>query len=541
MGGAASSLSSMGNDNHGIYYGNTSEHNDLKSKNDESEGPIDMHSVPTTEKAMKNGENAEAIHDAEHMEKKRRAVECMSAWFNEAGIPFKTTCLQSFDLMLEAIAKCSHNLHGPSLDELDGPLLKREVLAISDSIEALKKSWALEECSIIADKNLDSDGNRILNLAVDCSLGVSFLRSVQLPSDSCDQTLVFQLIDSCIEEVGEKNVVQIVTDIHSAMKSAKMLTAKRPNIFWTHCAASCIDMMLEEIGHIPLIKQTIAKAKSLTAFIYGQTSLLDMMRHFTNQQELVQVGISYYTTCCLNLKSLYDQRIELKTMFISKEWEDSMWSKDPAGKRFYNLVVSNEFWDGVLYAINSFEPVVDVLRTMGCGRPFMGYIYGELANAKREIAFRFENKKEHYTPIWDHIDFRIDENMKTPLHLAGYYLNPLLYYENRYEIERNEIFKDAVLDCARKMYPHQSTQEIIMHQLKLYRNASQSFGRDHSILTGINVDPVSWWELHGSATKELSTMALRILRLTCGSLAYEQSWIAMIHKMKPSWVQRKKF
>ncbi|CAN6305615.1 unnamed protein product [Urochloa humidicola] len=73
-----------------------------------------------------------------------------------------------------------------------------------------------------------------------------------------------------------------------------------------------------------------------------------------------------------------------------------------------------------------------------------------------------------------------------------------------------------------------------MHQLKLYRNASQSFGMDHAILTGINLDPVSWWELHGSATKELNTMALRILRLTCGSLSYEQSWIAMIHKKKPS-------
>jgi len=39
---------------------------------------------------------------------------------------------------------------------------------------------------------------------------------------------------------------------------------------------------------------------------------------------------------------------------------------------------------------------------------------------------------------------------------------------------------------------------------------------------------VSWWELHGSTAKELSTMALRILRLTCGSLAYEQSWIEMV-------------
>lgn len=29
-------------------------------------------------------------------------------------------------------------------------------------------------------------------------------------------------------------------------------------------------MMLEDIGHIPLIKNTIRKARSLVAFIYGQ-------------------------------------------------------------------------------------------------------------------------------------------------------------------------------------------------------------------------------------------------------------------------------
>ena len=167
-----------------------------------------------------------------------------------------------------------------------------------------------------------------------------------------------------------------------------------------------------------------------------------------------------------------------------------MWSKNEAGRRFYNLVVSNEFWDGgdgVLYAINSFEPVVDVLRRMGCGRSSMGNIYGELANVKREIAFRFENKEEHYLPVWYHIDCIKDEQMKTPLHLAGYYLNPLFYYQNGNEIEKTEIFRDALLECAHKMYPDQSVQERIVHQLKLYRTASQSFGRARATL--MNFDP----------------------------------------------------
>jgi hypothetical protein len=269
----------------------------------------------------------------------------------------------------------------------------------------------------------------MLSLAVDCSHGVSFLCAIELPSDSYNKAFVCQLVDSCIEEVGEKNVVQVIADIPLEMAAAKM-SRKRPNIFWTPCAARSIDMMLEDIGQICLIKETVAKARSLTAFIYAQTNLLDMILQFTNQQDLVHVGITHYTTCYLNLRSLYDKRIELKTMFISKEWEDK-WLKDAVGKKYYDLVVSNEFWHNVLYAINSFEPLVEVLRMMGSDRPTLGYIFGELDRAKREIAFRFEHKQEHYLPIRYHIDFRMDDYMTEPLHLAGYLFNPWFYYQNR--------------------------------------------------------------------------------------------------------------
>ncbi|RLN19311.1 hypothetical protein C2845_PM02G17820 [Panicum miliaceum] len=433
----------MGDDDHDIY-GNTSQDNDLKSKNQDSAGQTDMLSVPTKEQAMKKGENIQAIHTAEQMEKKRRATECLAAWFNEAGIPFNTACLGSFDLMLEAIAQCGLGLHGPSLHELDGLLLNQQVLAINRSIEALKKSWALEECSILVDLNMGYDGRRLLNLAVHCSQGVSFLRSIELPSGKYDEAFTCQLVDSCIEEVGEKNVVQIITNTNS-----EMVVAKRPNLFWTHCAVSCIGMMLEDIGHIPLIKRTIAKA--------------------------------------------------------------------------------------------SFGPVVGILRRMANGRSYMGFIYGELENAKREIAFRFENKEEHYLPIWSHIDFRINYYLKKPLHLLGYYLNPLFYYRNINEIEKTEIFRDAFVECTHRMYQDQSMQEKIVNQLMLYRTASESFCAAHAIHAQMTIEPVIWWESHGAAAKELSTMALRILRLTCGSVAYEPSWIAKIHREKPPWVQHKKF
>ncbi|CAN6283664.1 unnamed protein product [Urochloa humidicola] len=91
------------------------------------------------------------------------------------------------------------------------------------------------------------------------------------------------------------------------------------------------------------------------------------------------------------------------------------------------------------------------------------------------------------------------------------------------------------------MYQDRSMQEKIVNQLKLYSTASQSFCTAHAIHAEMTVDPVIWWESHGGAAKELSTMALRILRLTCGTLVYEPSWIRKIHKELPSWIQHRKF
>lgn len=66
-----------------------------------------------------------------------------------------------------------------------------------------------------------------------------------------DATMLFKLLDEMVEEVGEKNVIQVVTDNASNyVKAGKLLEAKRPHLFWTPCAAHCIDLMLEDIGKI---------------------------------------------------------------------------------------------------------------------------------------------------------------------------------------------------------------------------------------------------------------------------------------------------
>ncbi|RDY01115.1 hypothetical protein CR513_15590, partial [Mucuna pruriens] len=63
---------------------------------------------------------------------------------------------------------------------------------------------------------------------------------------------MFELLDNIVEEIGEENVVQVVTDSTSNLVAARrMLMEKRTKLFWSSCAAHCLDLVLEDIGELP--------------------------------------------------------------------------------------------------------------------------------------------------------------------------------------------------------------------------------------------------------------------------------------------------
>lgn len=163
-------------------------------------------------------------------------------------------------------------------------------------------------------------------------------------------------------------------------------------------------------------------------------------------------------------------------MFASKDWAESSWSKQKAGQNAHDLVMNNKFWSQMLEVINYFEPLAYVLRRVDGDVPAMGYIYGDLLNAKKEIVARLNENKKKYGPIWKIIDERWDNKLKTALHKSGYFLNPSFFYSNRQEIEE-EVMMEAVIECATRMYPEDAmVQDNIVSQLSAYTEATGSFG-----------------------------------------------------------------
>ncbi|ERN09231.1 hypothetical protein AMTR_s02488p00004060, partial [Amborella trichopoda] len=76
-----------------------------------------------------------------------------------------------------------------------------------------------------------------------------------------DANFYVQLHDQIVEEVGDKHVVQFITDnVRACVSAGNKLKDKRKHLVWTSCAAHSIDLMLEEISEIKIVKETLQEA-----------------------------------------------------------------------------------------------------------------------------------------------------------------------------------------------------------------------------------------------------------------------------------------
>ncbi|XP_066385011.1 uncharacterized protein [Miscanthus floridulus] len=497
-------------------------------------GPIDKFCKLTPEEivATRKGnsvlaEKVQSKLSTEKREEKRgRACEYIYQFFYEASIPHNTITLPSFDLMLEAIGDFGKNLRGPTPYEMSGKFLQKRKRKVQELLKSHQESWELNGCSVMIDAWTDKRGRGVMNLVVHSAYGVCFLDSVDCLAVKKDGRYIFELVDKCIEEIGVQNVVQVVTDNAIPNEAvASLLKAKYPSIFWNGCAAHTIDLMLKDIGKMPKVAATISKAKCLTVFLYAHTRVLDLMRKYLSR-DLVRCGVTRFATTYLNLKSLLENKKQLQRLFREDELNELGYLKSVKGKKANKVVKSKTFWKDVETVVNYFEPLATVLRRMDSDVPAMGFLYGYLLEAKNEISKRFNNDRKKFEEVFHFIDKRWDSKLKTPLHKAGYYLNPFYYYQNKVAIEENESFRDGVIMCITKLVPNEDTQDKIIEELQKFQDAKGSFGKDIAKrqCKNINFDPAKWWLNYGSSAPNLKKLATRILSLTCSSSACERCW-----------------
>lgn len=167
--------------------------------------------------------------------------------------------------------------------------------------------------------------------------------------------------------------MQLVTDNAANYKKAgEKLMETRGGLFWTPCAAQCIDLMLEDFGkHIPSHKETIAD---------GKTMLIPLVKELTKGRDWIRTGAtrsatSYLILACLSVSSDQSKSSKFATTREGKLVEAII---------FY----SRGFWShvDVTSCLRAAAPLIKLLRMVDADNPpSIGFLYDGMNRSKERI------------------------------------------------------------------------------------------------------------------------------------------------------------
>ncbi|XP_034695709.1 uncharacterized protein LOC117921866 [Vitis riparia] len=421
--------------------------------------------------------NQTTINDAYKKEARERACMLITRWMYEAAIPFNAVTYPSFQPMIEAIDQYGVSMKGPTFHEVRVTNLKKELALTKDLMKDHMVEWGKNGCSIMSDGWTDRKERTLVNFLVNCSKGTMFMQSIDASSMIKTREKMFELLDKWVEQVGEENVIQVKTDNHSSyVMAGRLLELKRPHLYWTPCAAHCLDLMLEAIGKLPNIKRTLERAISLNGYIYNRSGLLNMMRRFTRQRELLRPAKTRFATAFITLSRLHEQKNNLRKMFTSSDWSDSKWAKEQKGKTIANIVLMPSFWNTIVFCLKVSGPLVRVLRLL-----------------------------------------------HRPLHAAGYFLNPEFFYDKP-EIEHDADIMSDLYKCILRLTRDPTKQEKVVAEVSLFINAQGLFGNELAVRTRKTRAPAEWWAAYGASAPYLQKFAMKVLNLTCSASGCERNW-----------------
>jgi len=135
----------------------------------------------------------------------------------------------------------------PTYHDIREKLLKQAVDKTDIELEEYKDEWKRIGCTIMSDGWTNKKRRSICNFLVNSPKGIVFLYSLNTSDISKTAEKVFKMLDDAVEFVGEKNVLQVVTDNAANFKAGgELLMQKREHLYWTPCAAHCIDLIFED-------------------------------------------------------------------------------------------------------------------------------------------------------------------------------------------------------------------------------------------------------------------------------------------------------
>lgn len=163
--------------------------------------------------------------------------------------------------------------------------------------------------------------------------------------------------------VGAKNIVHIVVDNAAIYVAAgRFLETEFPKLYWSPCAAHCINLMLCDIRKLEEVNVAVTHASKITKYIYNHCCSLYLMRKHTGGKEILRPVPTRFATNFIALQSILAHKDTLREMVTYREWTSSAYAKDSKAKKIVDQVLDSGFWKQCGDIVKLTEPLVHVLR-----------------------------------------------------------------------------------------------------------------------------------------------------------------------------------
>lgn len=195
-------------------------HPTVQGKKCKQTEPINLYLMKDVDEIVKQ-RHAKNKGQCDENKKKLRdiAVEKFATWMYDAGIPFNAVKYDSFEPCIEAIGQFGSGMKPPSYHEVWVKYLK-ELANTNSLLKSHEEDHAKFGCTIMADGWTDKKGRTLIIFLVNSPKGSVFIESVDASSYSHIDDKMFELLSKFMYRIGEKNVVQVVTDNASCNVSA---------------------------------------------------------------------------------------------------------------------------------------------------------------------------------------------------------------------------------------------------------------------------------------------------------------------------------
>ncbi|CAI9293365.1 unnamed protein product [Lactuca saligna] len=392
---------------------------------------------------------------------KMNAWDKIATWAYSVGLPFNVVRDEGFQDMINSISEYGRGMPAPSYHNICVTLMKKHSEDTQKFVDSFRPHWEEYRCSIMSDFWTDGKGRCFINFLVNCPFGTVFLKSIDASEHVKNAQLIVEMINEVIKDVGEETVVQFITDNESNFKATgKILEEQHSKLFWTPCAAHCVNRMIGDIGEkIPKIKNTLADARAIVVYIYNHGRILNLMRKLTKNKELHKSCVTRFATQFYTIQSIHENRHHIQVLFVSEEWKKSDFAK--------KLVDTEE-------------------------KPCMGYIYDAVNRAKEQIKKNLSGtpNERMITRLWAMIQARWSDQLHHPLHAVGCYLNPAIFYgENSREIRKNNDIATGLYVAIDRLVPDNDDNDKLRQDLNLYIDLVGQFGSPAAIRAKTKVAP----------------------------------------------------